>query len=577
MTEKDQVSINFCKPTLRGTARSQPELCWYARDLLSRRYALRFDEKPDFLIYGDAGAGEHLNYPPGTIRIFATGENVSANWDEADYGLTHERVYSERHWRVPMWRHWYDADRTRPMRDFETVKARVDRFCNFIYSNDRARERVDFFDLLSRYKRVDAGGKVRNNLQRQIEDKMEFVSRCKFTIAFENESHEGYSTEKIIHPLIQGSIPIYWGDTSIERDFNPECLINVHRFKDFQAVVEEIIRIDQDDGLWRKYVTAPVFADNRMPAELSDTAFFDFFQNIFSKRRRFVSRPKKLRQRVHHSFLTSASVRRISNMRGNSTSMMKRLYNVRRRWREVVGTVAALEKSRAEVDLRLSNVERCLDTLIASPTYCAGAGTGLNGQIYRKEVFERIHGALQFESIIETGTFMGDSTGYFAGTTCAAVFTSEVNPRFLKLAKRRLEQFGNVHYYQGDSRSFLKEMTGRAVSDRPVFFYLDAHWYSDLPLNEEIDLICSHWTKPVLMIDDFKVPKDPGYGFDCYGEEKALCLSLIQPVLEKHCLRAYFPTTPAVKETGAKRGYVLLTKEALANEMTALRHLIEPV
>ena len=38
------------------------------------------------------------------LEFFLTGENKKANWDETDYALTHERVYNNRHWRVPLWR-----------------------------------------------------------------------------------------------------------------------------------------------------------------------------------------------------------------------------------------------------------------------------------------------------------------------------------------------------------------------------------------------------------------------------------------------------------------------------------------
>ena len=304
-SEPRPVSIGFCKPTLRGIARTEPAKSWYVERLLSRRFPLSIDDDPDFLFYGDAGSREHLLYPSRTIRIFITGENVQPNWDEADFALTHERVYSERHWRVPLHRHWYDTTCTRPMRDFRIVRQRVNRFCNFIYSNERAMERIAFFDKLSEYKRVDAGGKVRNNIGGRVDDKAAFISQSKFTIAFENESREGYSTEKIIQPLLHGSIPIYWGDTSIDRDFNPECFINVHEFPNFEAVVQEVKRIDEDDSLWERYVTAPIFRDGTLPEELSDESLVRFFERVFARRQAHVSRTSKIRQRIVRSIAGS--------------------------------------------------------------------------------------------------------------------------------------------------------------------------------------------------------------------------------------------------------------------------------
>ncbi len=291
------VSINVCKPTMRGPARTDPEQWWYIR-FLRRFFDLRFDELPDFLFYGEAGKGEHLAYPPSVIRIFATGENILPNWKEADYALTHERIYTGRHWRLPLHRHWFDTTCTRPVRDFSVVSQRVKRFCNFIYSSPSAPERIEFFHLLSQYKRIDSGGLVCNNMGGRVENKQELLSQCKFTIAFENSSHAGYSTEKIIEPLLCGSIPIYWGDTDIEEDFNPDCLINVHRFSSFHDVVAEVKRIDQDDVLWEKYVTAPIFSQDRLPDRLSDEALADFFLRIFQERKCHISTTRKRLQCV---------------------------------------------------------------------------------------------------------------------------------------------------------------------------------------------------------------------------------------------------------------------------------------
>ena len=277
--------------------------------MLSRDLNFKWDEKPDFLFYGDAGKGEQLLYPARTIRIFLTGENIPPNWNEADYALTHERIWNERHWRVPLWRHWYDEGRTPVMRDFDVVRGRVDRFCNFIYSNDRAKERIEFFHLLSQYKQVDAGGKVLNNIGGRVDDKRAYLARCKFTIAFENESHPGYATEKIIEPLLMGSIPIYWGDPQIEDDFNPECFINVHRFRSLEDVVAEVRRIDQDAKLWENYVKAPIFRNNQIPQLLRDDAILEFCVRIFSERVQHVSFGLKVIQRCVESTKRSYAAR----------------------------------------------------------------------------------------------------------------------------------------------------------------------------------------------------------------------------------------------------------------------------
>ncbi|MFM7919414.1 MAG: glycosyltransferase family 10 domain-containing protein, partial [Planctomycetaceae bacterium] len=147
-----------------------------------------------------------------------------------------------------------------------------------MYSNEQARERIEFFHRLNARKPVDAGGRVLNNIGGRVSDKRAYLARCKFTIAFENESHPGYATEKIIEPLLMGSIPIYWGDPGIEDDFNPDCLINVHKFRSFDEVIERVMEIDQSEALWRRYVTAPIFSGGELPAVLTDKACIEFVQ-----------------------------------------------------------------------------------------------------------------------------------------------------------------------------------------------------------------------------------------------------------------------------------------------------------
>ncbi len=273
-------TVNICRPTIRGIGNRPVENSWFPLWLLNRQTPLQVADPPDVLFYGDVGNGEHLLYPASTIRVFLTGENIPPNWNEADYALTHERVWNDRHWRAPLWRHFYDPGYTHVERNFDVVKARVDRFCNFIYSNDRAKERVNFFHRLNDYKPVDSCGRLLNNIGGPVLDKRAYVARCKFTIAFENESHPGYATEKIIEPLLMGSIPIYWGDPQIEDDFNPDCLINVHRFRSFDAVVDRIREIDADEQLWKRYVTAPLFSNGILPECLGNDAYQNFIAKV---------------------------------------------------------------------------------------------------------------------------------------------------------------------------------------------------------------------------------------------------------------------------------------------------------
>jgi len=188
---------------------------------------------------------------------------------------------------------------------------------------------------------------------------------------------------------------------------------------------------------------------------------------------------------------------------------------------------------------------------------------GLNGQLHRKRIFRDLVNACAFEAIVETGTFKGDSAAYMAQTANLPVYTSEVNARFSLLARVRLRSVPEVNFFVGDSRKFLR-LLPIILKDRSkrLFFYLDAHWYDDLPLEGELDIIARDWEQFVIMIDDFQVPGDEGYGYDSYSDDQTLTFGRFANVFRRHCLIPFFPTLPSGEETGIKRGCVVLAREA---------------
>lgn len=210
---------------------------------------------PDLIFYGNYGF-EHLKY--NCYKVFYSSENVRPDYRYCDFSITFDFINDGRNFRLPLY--------FIHLKDFLEVSIErkylykpKNRFCNFIYSNDKAKERIEFFNLLSSYKRIDSLGMVLNNMknekagERNYTSKLEFLSDYKFTIAFENESYPGYTTEKIIHPLLVGSIPIYWGNPKINLDFSSNSIINVHDFGSFYDVIERINVIDNDEKIYSTY------------------------------------------------------------------------------------------------------------------------------------------------------------------------------------------------------------------------------------------------------------------------------------------------------------------------------------
>jgi hypothetical protein len=183
----------------------------------------------------------------------------------------------------------------------------------------------------------------------------------------------------------------------------------------------------------------------------------------------------------------------------------------------------------------------------------------MNSQVARRQVVRRMARELPVRWAVETGTFRGATTVFLAETLGCEVWTVEVDPRSAELVRRRLATRDDIHLHEGDSRSLLRELAPRLGSDR-TFFYLDAHWEDDLPLWGELDLIFDHWTDPLVLIDDFAVPDDPGYGYDDYGPGKVLDHEHLVPHVPAG-YACWWPEVAAQDEAGGRRGSVLIARQ----------------
>jgi hypothetical protein len=283
---KKPVRINFTN-FWSGFDNSQNFFC----QLLQSQYRVELVDKPEFLIYSVFGK-EHRKYR--CIRIFFTGENCRPNFYECDYALSFDHLDHPRHRRLPLYVLYFDGHPECLVKptgfDPGAVLRQKTKFCNFIFSNDQAGERILFFKRLSQYKRVDSGGRVLNNIGGRVPDKLAFIRDYKFTIAFENASYPGYTTEKLTDPMRVHSLPIYWGNPLVERDFNPRSFLNYHDFPDEDALIERIIELDQNDDLYLEYLREPYFHNNEPNIYCRPDYLLEFFERIFRERKPPIAR-----------------------------------------------------------------------------------------------------------------------------------------------------------------------------------------------------------------------------------------------------------------------------------------------
>ncbi len=238
--------------------------------VLRKHYDVKISKKPDFLFYSCFGA-EYFEYD-NCVKIFFTDENVSANFNDCDYAVSFEYInFDDRHFRRGPWVPRKICDRSIISDDMAHRK-----FCNFIYSNTNSGEgallRQEFCKKLMGYKHVDCPGRVLNNMSADelasrdgdwYASKQKFLGKYKFTIAFENSCSNGYTTEKMLHPIMSYSIPIYWGNPLVVRDFNPRAFINCNDYdNDFDRIIERIRELDNDDEKYLAMLRENPMADD---------------------------------------------------------------------------------------------------------------------------------------------------------------------------------------------------------------------------------------------------------------------------------------------------------------------------
>ena len=287
--------------------------------LLARRYRLEICDQPDYVIYAYVGRRRKEFLRHDCVRIFYTGENLAPDWNACDWAYTFEHTAHPRHFRLPHWPFYAAPEALMKPPDFDpaAVLARKAKFCAFVVSNPLCRARNEFFRKLSRYKPVDSGGKVMNTLGHRVTDKRAFLADYKFTIAFENESYPGYTTEKIVEPMLVDSIPIYWGDPLVGRDFDTRSFLSVHdqgafTRRSLDDLVERVVAVDRDPRLHEALLARPWLRDNRVPACASAAAIIDHFTTIFETPIEPVARRRTMGRTLglHRLPAEAASIRR---------------------------------------------------------------------------------------------------------------------------------------------------------------------------------------------------------------------------------------------------------------------------
>ncbi len=257
---------------------------------LKKYYDVEISNKPDYVFFSTFnGLFEHMEFAD-CVKIFYTQENLCPDFNYADYAMGYEMMsYGDRYLWYPnflveeRYKNSWDLMKVKHVNNEGLVNRK---FCSFVVSNGMADSiRNDMFIKLSLYKKVDSGGRYKNNigLPNGVDDKVGFAKQYKFSLCFENSSHPGYVTEKIVEAFAAKTVPIYWGDPCISNIFNPKAFINVGEFATIDDAIEEIKKIDSDDERYYEMLNEPALQGNTLTWEGKHKELELFFLNIFDQ------------------------------------------------------------------------------------------------------------------------------------------------------------------------------------------------------------------------------------------------------------------------------------------------------
>ncbi len=254
----------------------------YFYNLLKDEFDVEISNNPDYLIFSVFG-NNHQRY--SCKKIFYTGENVAPPLGYCQWSFSFDYLDDSRNYRLPhylLYDGYYELARPKIIDESMAIR----KFCNFVASNGNCKERNDFVTKLSKYKKVDSGGRWMNNIGYVVSDKRKFQSEYKFSIAFENDAYrpgyEWYITEKIMDPMTVNSIPIYKGGSKIDKDFNTNSFINCHNFSSAEEAIDRIIELDKDDNKYLSMLNQHWFNDYNIPDNNKLENIKSFLYKIFN-------------------------------------------------------------------------------------------------------------------------------------------------------------------------------------------------------------------------------------------------------------------------------------------------------
>ena len=233
--------------------------------ILRKEYEVVFDKDNPEIVFCSVFGTEYLKYK--CPRVVFIGEPQTPDFNLYDYAVGFDYItFMDRYIRFPLYlmnTELYNMALNKSKMSDEEFLSRK-KFCSFVVSagGGEGDIRTKVFNELSKYKKVDSGGRYMNNLTdgNPVPDKLEFQKDYRFSISMENSAISGYTTEKIIDAWAAGTIPIYWGNPDITKEFNKNAFINVSDFESIDELVKYVTKLDSDEEAYLRMCHEPIIS-----------------------------------------------------------------------------------------------------------------------------------------------------------------------------------------------------------------------------------------------------------------------------------------------------------------------------
>ncbi|GHT85257.1 hypothetical protein FACS1894137_09300 [Spirochaetia bacterium] len=268
--------------------------------ILLKHFDVNISDNPDYLFCGIYKSWKYCMFKG--IRIGLITEIYSADFNLFDYSFVFEDMrLGDRTLYFPgfMTVHEFELLQKRKFYTQEDIISKT-KFCNMvnshggrIYLNGKP-AREELFNIISEYKHVDSAGKYLNNMNGftpgdglehytfNNKSKLDFQKNYKFSIVSEPELFPYCLTEKITNAFAAGTIPIFCGDQSVLKFFNPKSFINYYSYPSDKEFVEHIKEIDNNDELFLEMLNQNIFNDPQF-IHNTITGIEKFLLNIFNQ------------------------------------------------------------------------------------------------------------------------------------------------------------------------------------------------------------------------------------------------------------------------------------------------------